>query len=128
MRAARPPPAPFAPADPLRLCVRAARILNVTQNPTPELPVMAEWERVNLAICRAIWAKYDMITALSTSLHVNGDGRPAAERGGAPFEPGPHGSTCTIGHVQGDGFVPIDFFNRLPQLGGTGGPGPRAQP
>ena len=89
-------------------------ILNYTLIPTPQLPIGAEWERVNLAICRAIWAKYENIAALSTALHVNGDGRSAAQRGGMPYEPGAHGTTCTMGP---DNFAPIAFANELPNLG-----------
>jgi len=76
----------------------------------------SEWERVNLALCRAIWSKYDNILALSTSLHVNGDGRDAAHRRGGimPYEPGAHGTTCTRGPQS---FAPISFVNTLPNLG-----------
>ena len=82
----------------------------------PELG--AEWERVNLALCRAIYAgaygpTAQPIAAVSTLLQVNGDGRPYAERGPTmPFEPDAHGTTCTIG---ADGtFSPVEFYNRLP--------------
>ena len=96
-------------------------ILNHTMHPTPEVPLMAEWEVVNLAICRGLWGVYPNIVALSTSLHVNGDGRPSAERGIMPYEPGAHGTTCTFGTA--DGFAPLNFYNRLPSYGGYGGSG-----
>ena len=115
-------------------------ILNHTLHATPGLPLGSEWERVNLAMypccgltlqpyslslpflsscpcvdsCRAIWAKYDNLDALSTSLHVNGDGRSAAIRGEMPYEPGAHGTTCTLGQAD---FAPISFANSLPNLG-----------
>ena len=97
-------------------------ILNITMVPTQTLPIEAEWERVNLAICRALWGtyprKYPNIVALSTNFHVNGDGRSAAQRGIMPYEPGAHGTTCTIG-PEGmiSGFEPVHFYNRLPNLG-----------
>lgn len=109
---------PFSPTDNLcpqyQLFMRDA-ILNLTTHPTPELPMPAEWERVNLAMCRTLWGVYPNVVALSTALHVNGDGRNASARGDMPYEPGAHGTTCTIG---GDaGWTPIQYFNRLPNLG-----------
>jgi hypothetical protein len=90
-------------------------ILDKVLHATPELPIDSEWERVNLAICRGLWAlPYPEIIALTSSLHVNGDGRSAAERRGAPYEPGAHGSTCTIGP---NSYEPIDFYNRAGNLG-----------
>jgi len=111
---------PFSPTD--NNCIQyqlwtRSLILNLTLHPSAALPINAEWERVNLALCRAIWAQYSYgIQALSTSLHVNGDGRSAAERKGGlmPYEPGAHGSTCTLGP---DTFPPIAFVNELPNLG-----------
>ena len=87
-------------------------ILNTTLYPTEELPIEAEWERVNLKICRGLWGIYPNIGALSTSLQVNGDGRPASQRGPMPYEPGAHGTTCTIGADAT--FAPVEFYNRLP--------------
>jgi len=117
---------PFSPTD--NTCVQyqffmRSTILNITQHPTVALPMEAEWERVNLAICRALWGqtnprRYPNIVALSTAFHVNGDGRSAAERGIMPYEPGAHGSTCTIGPDGiAAGFEPVHFYNRLPNLG-----------
>ena len=109
---------PFSPTN--ENCIQyqlwtRSLILNLTMHETPELPLGSEWERVNLAICRAIWAKYEVgILALSTSVHVNGDGRSAEERGKMPYEPGAHGSTCTIGP---DVFQPLTERNLLPNLG-----------
>ena len=109
---------PFSATD--NTCIQyqlwmRSRILDITLHDFSELGVMAEWERVNLAICRAIWKEYPgQLEALSTSLHVNGDGRSAYERGAMPYEPGAHGTTCTIGDDQ---FAPISFYNRLPNLG-----------
>lgn len=67
-----------------------------------------------MAICKGIWGKWPTIAALSTSVQVNGDGRTAAQRHGAPFEPGAHGSTCTLGP---DDFAPIAFYNYLGNRG-----------
>ena len=91
-------------------------ILNIVMNQTEDLPLPAEWERVNLAICRNLYAKYPNVVALSTAFHVNGDGRPADERGSMPWEPGAHGSTCTIGPT-GLHYEPIHYLNHLPNLG-----------
>ena len=108
---------PFSPTD--NTCIQyqlfmRSLILNLTLSATPELPMESEWERVNLAICRGIWAEYPtIISSLSTSLHVNGDGRSNA---GLFWEPGAHGTTCTIG-PEGTSFAPIAFANRLPSLG-----------
>ena len=96
--------------------------LNLTRDGTdgtfyPELG--AEWERVNLALCRAIYAgaygpTAQPIAAVSTLLQVNGDGRPYSERGPTmPFEPDAHGTTCTIGDIP-----PVQRPNHLPNLGG----------
>ena len=96
--------------------------LNLTRDGTdgtfyPELG--AEWERVNLALCRAIYAgaygpTAQPIAAVSTLLQVNGDGRPYAKRGPTmPFEPDAHGTTCTIGDIP-----PVQRPNHLPNLGG----------
>ena len=88
-------------------------ILDIATRPTPDLPLAAEWERVNLAICRRIWSGFsDQIAALTTTTHVNGDGRSAAARGRQPYEPGAHGSTCTIGDIE-----PLFIPNRLQNLG-----------
>ena len=87
-------------------------ILNITMNPTPELLEDAEWERVNLAICRTLWDKYSNVVALSTSFHVNGDGRNTTERGGMPYEPGAHGSTCTIS-PDGLRYEPIQYAQKI---------------
>ena len=106
---------PFSPTD--ELCpqyqeyMRSA-ILNTTLRAAPELPLGSEWEKVNLHICRSLWGVYPNVVALTTSLHVNGDGRNATARGPAPYEPGAHGTTCTIGEIE-----PIHFYNRLPNLG-----------
>ena len=117
---------PFSPTDntcPQYQFFMRSTILNITKNPTPALPMEAEWERVNLAICRALWGqtiprRHPNIVALSTSFHVNGDGRSAAERGIMPYEPGAHGSTCTIGpEGMAAGFESVHFYNRLPNLG-----------
>ena len=73
-------------------------------------------ERVNLALCRALWSKWSArLSAVSTAVHVNGDGRDAARRGDAPYEPGAHGTVCTIGD---EGLAPIELPNRLPNYGG----------
>jgi hypothetical protein len=109
---------PFSPTD--NNCIQyqlwtRSLILNITLRATEQLPLGAEWERVNLALCRQIWAQYSAsLVALSTSLHVNGDGRSAAARGIMPYEPGQHGSTCTMGP---ESFSPIAFKNALPNLG-----------
>ena len=84
-------------------------ILRTLMEASDELPLAAEWERVNVHLCRAIWNAYPL-AAISVSLHVNGDGRPGA----VPYEPGAHGATCTIGP---NNYPPIDFYNRLPNLG-----------
>lgn len=93
-------------------------VMNTALNGTSELPLEAEWERVALVLCRGIWDRWatraGLISALSTSVHVNGDGRSAAERGVMPYEPGAHGATCTIGP---DNFAPIAIENRLPNYG-----------
>ena len=94
-------------------------ILNTTMHAQPGLPLDSEWERVNLALCRGIWSRYtSLIAMLSTSVHVNGDGRSAAERGEMPYEPGAHSSTCTIGPRDGrSDFAPLAVRNELPNLG-----------
>ena len=84
-------------------------ILRTLMEASDELPLAAEWERVNVHLCRAIWNAYPL-AAISVSLHVNGDGR----HGAVPYEPGAHGATCTIGP---NNYPPIDFYNRLPNLG-----------
>jgi len=79
-----------------------------------QLPADAEWERVNLALCEKLWSGWStLLSAVSTAIHVNGDGRSAAERRGAPYEPGAHGTVCTIGQ----GLAPIQLPNRLPNYG-----------
>ena len=116
---------PFSTVD--NNCIQYQRgmrelALNLTRDGTdgtfyPELG--AEWERVNLALCRAIYAgaygpTAQPIAAVSTLLQVNGDGRPYAERGPTmPFEPDAHGTTCTIGDIP-----PVQRPNHLPNLGG----------
>ena len=70
-------------------------------------------ERVTLTLCRSIYDQFD-VAAVSTLGQVNGDGRNATERDGAPYEPGAHSATCTIGPSD---FAPIDRYNYLPNLG-----------
>ena len=108
---------PFSPTD--NTCIQyqlkmRQLILDVALRPTPALPMDAEWERVTLALCRGIFDGGFPIIAVSTLVQVNGDGRDAAERGPAPYEPGAHSATCTIGPSD---FLPIDRFNYLPNLG-----------
>lgn len=109
---------PYSTTD--NLCIQYQQdihsaILSIANQPTPELPVDTEWERVNLAICRYIFNRWkSLIVGVSTAIHVNGDGRSAAERGTMPYEPGAHGSTCTIGPPD---FSPVEFYNRLPNYG-----------
>ena len=107
---------PFSPTD--NTCIQyqlkmRQLILDVALRPTPALPMGAEWERVTLALCRGIFDGFPIV-AVSTLVQVNGDGRDAAERGPAPYEPGAHSATCTIGPSD---FLPIDRFNYLPNLG-----------
>ena len=104
---------PYSPTD--NTCIQyqlAMRqlILNVTLRPTPSLPMESEWERVALALCRGIYDSFE-VAGVSTLVQVNGDGRNAS----LPFyEPGAHSATCTIGPPD---FAPIDYYNRLPNLG-----------
>ena len=75
---------PFSPTD--NTCIQYQKdmhsmILNLTTQGTPELPLGAEWELVTLAICTQIWGGWkSLISAVSTAVHVNGDGRSAEER------------------------------------------------
>eukprot|EP00966_Prymnesium_polylepis_P205756 4767820-Prymnesium_polylepis.1 len=109
---------PFSPTD--NDCIQyqlkmRQLILNITLRPEPwNVPMGAEWERVTLALCRSIYDEFD-VAAVSTLVQVNGDGRNATERGGAPYEPGAHSATCTIGPPD---FAPIDRYNHLPNFGG----------
>ena len=108
---------PWSPTD--NTCIQYqlgihAGILDLALRGRSGLELTAEWERVNLAICEGIWGNWStLLSALSTAVHVNGDGRSAAERGPQPYEPGAHGSVCTIG----TGIQPVELPNHLPNYG-----------
>ena len=109
---------PFSPNQTTGTCIQyqegmRSLIMATALDGTPELPLMTEWEHVALALCRGLYSGY-RISAVSVAVHVSGDGRPGAERQGAPYEPNAHGSTCTLGDLD---FAPVDFFNRRPNLG-----------
>eukprot|EP00325_Prymnesiales_sp_UTEX-LB-985_P027469 CAMPEP_0174739972 /NCGR_PEP_ID=MMETSP1094-20130205/72493_1 /TAXON_ID=156173 /ORGANISM="Chrysochromulina brevifilum, Strain UTEX LB 985" /LENGTH=203 /DNA_ID=CAMNT_0015943599 /DNA_START=26 /DNA_END=637 /DNA_ORIENTATION=+ len=110
---------PFNPTD--NNCIQyqlipMEYIRNVTQQAQPGLPLGAEWERVVLHLCRYLMDNY-VIIAVSVLLQVNGDGRSWVQA----YEPGAHGSTCTIGPPE---FAPIEKWNPLPDfVDGDDGPG-----
>ena len=110
---------PFHPTD--NTCIQYQHapmdfIRNVTQVAQPGLPLGAEWERVALFMCRHLYSSY-LIAAVSVLVQVNGDGRTWVEA----YEPGAHGSTCTIGPPN---FQPIELWNPQPDfVDGDEGPG-----
>ena len=110
---------PFHPTD--NTCIQYQHapmdfIRNVTQVAQPGLPLGAEWERVALFMCRHLYSTY-LIDAVSVLVQVNGDGRSWVEA----YEPGAHGSTCTIGPKN---FQPIELWNPQPDfVDGDEGPG-----
>ena len=110
---------PFHPTD--NHCIQYQHapmewIRNVTQSEQEGLVLGAEWERVALLICRHLYDHYT-VAAVSVLVQVNGDGRSWVEA----YEPGAHGSTCTIGPSD---FLPIERPNTLPSFAdGDDGPG-----
>ena len=109
---------PFSPTD--NTCIQYQLtprqfILNVTDGIAGP-PVESEWERVALFLCRHFYAN-ERIVAVSVLVQVNGDGRSWV----SAYEPGAHGSTCTIGPPD---FPPLQRWNPLPDyVDGDDGPG-----